>query len=262
MAYPIYQVDAFTNQTFGGNPAAVVPLDAWLPDEVLQKIALENNLSETAFFIPTKEGFHLRWFTPTVEINLCGHATLATSYVIFNELDYKRDLIKFESRSGELIVAKKDNLLTLNFPAWQYTKIDLDDRVSVALGANPIELYDAPDWLAVFEHEDIIQNMTPDMLALSKIKECRGIIVTAPANDKEVDFISRWFGPNEGIDEDPVTGSAHCVLSPYWATKLNKKEFNARQISARGGELHCILDGDRVHISGQAVLYMKGEIYV
>lgn len=260
-ALPIYQVDAFTNKTFGGNPAAVVPLQEWLPDETLLNIAAENNLSETAFFVPTKNGFHIRWFTPTLEINLCGHATLAASWVIFNVLHYDKDTIQFESMSGKLVVKKSDMSLTLDFPTWPYEAIDIDPRIAKALGALPIELYKAPDWLAVFDDEKIVQEMTPDMLKLSKIKECRGIIVTAKGSD-EIDFVSRWFGPNEGINEDPVTGSAHCVLTPYWSTKLNKNEFNAKQVSQRGGDLFCELKGDRVFISGQAKLYLKGEIYV
>lgn len=261
MELPIYQVDAFTDKIFGGNPAAIVPLQEWLPDETLQKIALENNLSETAFFVPNDTGFHLRWFTPTVEIDLCGHATLATSWVIFNQLKYNKSVITFESLSGELTVTRTDDALTLNFPVWPYEQIEIDPRITNALGVKPVELYKAPDWLAVYDNVSTIQNMAPDMQKLSEIKECRGIIVTAKGSD-DIDFVSRWFGPNEGIDEDPVTGSAHCVLSPYWAEKLNKKMFNAKQISPRGGDLICELKDNRVFITGNATLYLKGTIYV
>ena len=265
MELSIYQVDAFTDRVFGGNPAAIVPLKEWLPDETLQKIALENNLSETAFFVPTQSGFHLRWFTPTVEINLCGHATLATSWVIYNELGYNKPSITFESLSGQLTVTKKNDALTLDFPIWPYEKMEIDLRVSDALGVAPIELYKAPDWVAVYDDPNIIKDMVPDLQKLSEISECRGIIVTAPGGEKEFndyDFVSRWFGPNEGIDEDPVTGSAHCVLTPYWSKKLGKNTFKARQVSARGGDLTCELKEERVFITGTAKLYMKGTIYV
>lgn len=261
MELSIYQVDAFTDKVFGGNPAAVVPLTQWLPDETLQKIALENNLSETAFFVPTEKGFHLRWFTPTVEIDLCGHATLATSWVIFNQLNYNKDSITFDSLSGPLTVTREDNSLTLDFPVWPYEQIAIDARITDALGTEPMELYKAPDWVAVYDDAKIVQDMTPNMQKLSEIKECRGIIVTAKGSDG-VDFVSRWFGPNEGIDEDPVTGSAHCVLTPYWATKLGKASFKAKQVSARGGYLNCDLKGDRVFITGKAVLFLIGTIYV
>ncbi len=261
MELPIYQVDAFTDKIFAGNPAAIVPLETWLPDETLQKIALENNLSETAFFVPNDTGFHLRWFTPTVEIDLCGHATLATSWVIFNELNYDKNSITFDSLSGKLTVTQKNNALTLDFPIWPYEQINIDPRITDALGAEPLELYKAPDWVAVYDDATIVQDMMPDMQKLSKIKECRGIIVTAKGTG-DIDFVSRWFGPNEGIDEDPVTGSAHCVLSPYWATKLGKTSFKAKQVSARGGDLNCDLKGDRVFITGKATLFLKGIIYV
>lgn len=261
MELPLYQVDAFTNKVFGGNPAAVVPLDEWLPNETLQKIALENNLSETAFFVPTDNGFHLRWFTPTVEVDLCGHATLATSWVIYNELGYDKDSIHFESQSGELIITKSSGGFTLNFPVWEETLVDPDPRIADALGAQPLELYHGYDWVAVFQEEDTVRNMEPDMQKLSNIKECRGIIATAKS-DGEIDFVSRFFGPNVGVPEDPVTGSAHCILTPIWSKKLGKTEFNAQQVSARGGNLKLSLQGDRVHITGQATLYMKGTLHV
>lgn len=261
MELPLYQVDAFTSEVFKGNPAGVVPLDEWLPDDVLQKIALENNLSETAFFVANDNGFHLRWFTPTVEVDLCGHATLGTSHVIFEQLGYDKDTITFDSLSGPLHVTKTDNGITLDFPVWPYKKIDIDQRVTDALGAEPIELYEGPDWVAVFDNEETVRSMNPDMQKLSEIKEARGIIATAEGSG-ELDFVSRFFGPNVGVPEDPVTGSAHCILSPIWAKKLDKTDFSAEQVSPRSGKLLCSLKGDRVQITGQAALYLKGTIYV
>ena len=261
MELPIYQVDAFTSQVFGGNPAAVVPLDEWLPDETLQKIALENNLSETAFFVANDNGFHLRWFTPTVEVDLCGHATLATSSVIYEQLGYDKPEIRFESLSGELIVKKSEDGFTLDFPVWPHTQIDIDPRVTDALGAEPTELYTGPDWVAVYDDASIVENMAPNMQKLSAISEARGIIATAAGKDG-LDFVSRFFGPNVGVPEDPVTGSAHCILSPIWAEKLGKNQFKAKQVSERGGDLTCELKGDRVHITGKATLFSKGCIYV
>lgn len=261
MELPIYQVDAFTSKVFGGNPAAVVPLESWLPDETLQKIALENNLSETAFFVANDNGFHLRWFTPTVEVDLCGHATLATSSVIYDQLGYDKDQIHFESLSGELIVRRSDDGFTLDFPVWPHTKVDIDPRVSDALGAEPVELYTGPDWVAVYDNPTTVEHMAPDMAKLSAISEARGIIATAEGVDG-IDFVSRFFGPNVGVPEDPVTGSAHCILSPIWAEKLGKNLFKAKQISARGGDLVCELKGDRVFITGKASLFSKGHIYV
>lgn len=261
MELPIYQVDAFTSEVFKGNPAAVVPLEEWLPDEILQKIALENNLSETAFFVPTDKGFHLRWFTPTVEVDLCGHATLATSWVIYNQLGYDKDAIHFESQSGELIITKSDDGYTLNFPVWEHKKLEPDARISDALGAEPSELFHGYDWVAVFDSYETVKNLAPDMQKLSTITEMRGIIATAQSND-DVDFVSRFFGPLVGIDEDPVTGSAHCILTPIWAEKLDKTDFTARQVSARSGDLKLSLQGDRVHITGNAALYLKGTIYI
>ncbi len=262
MELPIYQVDAFTSEIFGGNPAAVVPLEKWLPDEVLQKIALENNLSETAFFVPTENGFHLRWFTPTVEVNLCGHATLATSFVIFEILSHQKDEIIFDSLSGKLKVKKSSDGMTLDFPVWKHKKIAPDPRVADALGALPSELYKGQDWVAVYDSEETVKNLTPDMVKLSTIKEMRGIIATAESGDSNLDFVSRFFGPNVGVPEDPVTGSAHCILAPIWSEKLGKTDFKARQVSARSGDLQLSLQGDRVLITGQATLYLKGTIYV
>ncbi|MEM9469906.1 MAG: PhzF family phenazine biosynthesis protein [Pseudomonadota bacterium] len=261
LTLPIYQVDAFTNKTFGGNPAAVVPLQEWLPDEVMQKIAIENNLSETAFFVPTEKGYHLRWFTPEVEVDLCGHATLATSWVIFHELNHQNDEIIFDSRSGELVITKSENGFTMNFPLWDDKQVELDERVAKALGHDPIELYHGHDWVAVYNDEKIVETMQPDMQKLSEISECRGILATA-ASKKDVDFVSRFFAPNVGVPEDPVTGSAHCILGPIWQRKLQKNELKARQVSARSGDLGLLIKDDRIYITGEAALYLKGEIYV
>ena len=260
--YPIYQVDAFTSDIFGGNPAAVVPMDAWPSDEILQNIAAENNLAETAFFIPDENGFHLRWFTPTTEVDLCGHATLASSWVIFNALHYPKNKIHFSSKSGELIVSKQDKLLTLDFPIWAYKEEqDNEGRIADALGAKPTAIYSGPDWVVTYDDYQTVQDMKPDMVKLGAIKEARGMIATAPGYD-QYDFVSRAFFPVIGIEEDPVTGSAHCISAPIWSKKLNKTKLSARQISKRGGDPELELKNDRIFISGEAKLYMKGEIYV
>lgn len=261
MELPIYQVDAFTSEVFKGNPAAVVPLQEWLPDDVMQNIALENNLSETAFFIPDEDGFHLRWFTPTEEVDLCGHATLATAWVIYNELGYDKESISFNSKSGELIVTKSEIGFILDFPIWSKEKVEIDERVTDALGAEPIELYHGHDWIAVYKDKQIVENLSPDMFKLSNISECRGILATAKGYG-EVDFVSRFFAPNVGVDEDPVTGSVHCILTPLWAEKLGKTKLKAYQASKRGGYLDLELKDDRVYITGEAQLYMKGTIYI
>lgn len=258
----LYQIDSFTNETFGGNPAAVCPLDEWLPDDLLQNIAMENNLSETVFCVAQDDGsYHLRWFTPTVEVDLCGHATLAAAYVIFEYLNHSGDQIIFTGLSGELRVYKTGDGLKMDFPVWPHKKIDISSQISDALGHEPTELYEGYDWVAVYDDMKTVKNMAPDMEKLTACENMRGIIVTAAGNDG-VDFVSRFFGPRVGIPEDPVTGSAHCILAPIWAEKLNKTKFNAKQISARGGDLVCELINDRVEISGQAKLFMKGKIYV
>jgi len=265
-AYPIYQVDAFTSQTFGGNPAAVVPLDAWLPDEVMQNIAIENNLSETAFFIPDGDNFYLRWFTPTYEIDLCGHATLATSYVIMNELYPDRTSVKFNTNvAGELTVTQDENLLTMDFPNRPGEKINIDDIPECVIngvgGIKPIEAYKSRDLMLVYDDEQIIADIDANFRKLIKYPDA--VIVTAPSKENKYDFISRFFcAYDKTIPEDPVTGSAHCTLTPYWANKLNKTTLTARQISTRGGDLHLELKNDRVFISGEATLYLKGTIYV
>ncbi len=259
MKLNIYQIDAFTGQLFSGNPAAVVPLENWLPDEVLQNIAAENNLAETAFYVPNETGYHIRWFTPSVEVELCGHATLASAYVIFNILGFEGDLIRFESLSGELTVHCKDNWLTLNFPVDQYHFAVPPPALMESLAtASILEVYKGKtDYMVVLDSEAEVRDLDFDIIVLSTIP-ARGIIITAPGD--EVDFVSRFFAPQSGVDEDPVTGSAHTTLIPYWAEKLSKTELTAKQLSKRGGYLKCELDGDRVNIGGQARIYLRGEI--
>jgi PhzF family phenazine biosynthesis protein len=261
MKLKIYQLDAFTDKIFCGNPAAVCPLDKWLPDEVMQNIAMENNLAETAFFVKNNERFEIRWFTPTVEVDLCGHATLASAAVIYNYQNYKGDVITFISqRSGILTVTKKENLLTLDFPSDKFERVELSPQLIACFNSQPLEAYKGKtDVMLVFNTEDEIRKLVPDIPAISRIK-ARGIIVTAPG--VEVDFVSRFFGPQSGIDEDPVTGSAHTTLTPYWAQKTGKSELSAIQLSARKGFLKCAYHGDRVKISGQAKTYLQGEITV
>ena len=255
----LYQIDAFASKVFQGNPAAVCPLENWLPDTVLQAMAEENNLSETAYYIPAPTGFHIRWFTPKAEVDLCGHATLATAYVIFHITGYDEDVIKFESKSGELIVTRSNDLLIMNFPSQPVKPCDNPQELAEGLGKKPIEVLSSEDYMAVFENEQDIISLIPNFNVLSKL-DLRGVIVTAEGS--EVDFVSRFFAPKYGINEDPVTGSAHCELTPYWAGKLNKMKLTARQLSKRGGEIACELKGDRVFLSGQAVKYMKGRINI
>ncbi|MCU0285048.1 MAG: PhzF family phenazine biosynthesis protein [Acidobacteria bacterium] len=267
MKIAIYQVDAFTDKLFGGNPAAVCPLEKWLDDRTMQNIAIENNLAETAFYVKDGDGFHIRWFTPALEIDLCGHATLASAHVIFNHSDFKGNLITFKSQSGPLKVSKDintDGLLTLDFPANKPAPVEnIPPGLIEALDLKPVALSKARDLLALYETEEEILALKPNfrMIAeeLKKIG-CLGMIVTAPG--KTVDFVSRFFAPLAGIDEDPVTGSAHTILIPYWAERLNKKKLHAYQLSQRRGELFCEMAGDRVFIAGKAVTYLKGEIYI
>ncbi|MFP4469106.1 MAG: PhzF family phenazine biosynthesis protein [Bacteroidales bacterium] len=255
----IYQVDAFTDKIFHGNPAAVCPLEKWLPDETMQNIARENNLSETAFFVRKNNRFEIRWFTPAVEVDLCGHATLATGHVLYEHLGYKEDVIFLSSRSGELRVARRDGRLVLDFPAGFYEAVPVPHILKEATGINPVECGKAMDFLmAVYDDEAVIRNMKPDF-ALLKQLPYHAVIVTAKG--KEVDFVSRMFAPAIGIDEDPVTGSAHSVLTPYWSHHLGKVHLKAKQISARGGSLFCKMSGDRVEIGGDAVTYLMGEIW-
>jgi len=260
MKLKIFQVDAFASRLFKGNPAAVVPLTGWPSDQMMQQIAAENNLSETAFFIPEDEDFQIRWFTPKSEVNLCGHATLATAHILFNELNYKRNSIAFNSKSGILTVRKFEDKLQLNFPADLSKPVVPVPAFAEALGISPIETVKGrTDYLLLFESEEIIRNMKPNFYILNQT-DARGIIVTAKGN--KVDFVSRFFAPGVGIDEDPVTGSAHTTLVPFWSARLNKKELTVLQLSERGGQLWCSLSGERVLISGKAVTYLRGEIEV
>lgn len=261
MTIPIYQADAFTDKLFGGNPAAICPLQDWIAEELMQKIAAENNLAETAFFVPDGDGFLLRWFTPEHEIDLCGHATLATAHILYTELGYSGDRIEFRTlKAGTLIVSKTDDLYTLDFPSRVPEAVTLPDGLVKALGSKqPLTTLRSRDYMLVYEKESDIAEIKPDFNALAKI-DTIGVIVTAKGDS--VDFVSRMFAPAAGIPEDPVTGSAHCNLIPYWAEKLGKTKLHAYQISARRGELWCELKGDRVLMSGKAVTYLKGEIYV
>jgi PhzF family phenazine biosynthesis protein len=257
---PIFQVDAFAGAPFRGNPAAVCPLERWLKDETLQAIAAENNLSETAFYVRRNDRYQLRWFTPLVEVDLCGHATLAAAYVI-QELRRETGELKvmFDSRSGELTVSREGDLFVLDFPSRPARECPEDPSLFEALGARPAEFLRTGDCFCVFETEDQVRALAPDMGKLLAV-DCRGVIVTAPG--KDCDFVSRFFAPRAGIPEDPVTGSAHTTLIPYWSRRLGKKKLFARQISRRGGELWCEDRGERVGIGGRAVKYLEGEITV
>ncbi|MFN3649842.1 MAG: PhzF family phenazine biosynthesis protein [Armatimonadota bacterium] len=260
MKLPLYQIDAFTHQLFRGNPAAVCPLADWLPDEVLQSVAAENNLAETAFFVPRGDGYHLRWFTPEVEVALCGHATLASAWVIFEYLRPELESVRFDSRSGPLTVTRREGLLTLDFPRLPLREVETPPaELLPALGGEAREVVGSRDWLVRYETEAEVRALRPDMERLRRV-EGLGVIATASGDD--CDFVSRFFAPGAGIPEDPVTGSAHCTLVPYWAERLGKTRFHARQVSARGGELFCELAGERVLISGRAVRYLEGSIWV
>jgi PhzF family phenazine biosynthesis protein len=254
----LFQIDAFTDKLFGGNPAAVCPLDHWLPDALMQQIAMENNLAETAFFVRAEDRFEIRWFTPEIEVDLCGHATLASAFVIFNLEHYTKSIIEFTSRSGLLRVLKNDDFLTLDFPVDDLVECAAPEGLLDGMGLRPLEICKGKtDYMLIYSSAGQVANLKPDMLQISKIA-ARGIIATAPGDD--VDFDSRFFAPQSGIPEDPVTGSAHTALTPYWANKLGHNELSARQLSKRGGRLQCRLVGNRVEISGQAKAYMTGEI--
>ena len=264
MKLPFYQIDAFTSSVFSGNPAGVCLLDSWLDDSTLQAIAAENNLSETAFLVRGQAGYKLRWFTPTIEVDLCGHATLAAAFVVFTYLDSGDDAVRFETASGALTVNREGDLLVMNFPSRRAVPCPVPDELIRGLGIEPREVLRARDYLAVFDSEEQIKSLQPDMLELIKL-DCLGIIVTALGSD--CDFVSRLFAPRAGIPEDPVTGSSHCTLIPYWAEKIGKSELHARQLSQRGGELFCVdLNdrdlNDRVSIAGKAVTYLEGTIFV
>jgi PhzF family phenazine biosynthesis protein len=273
MKLTIYQVDAFTDKPFGGNPAAVIPLSSWLDTAMMQQIALENNLSETVFFVPAggdsspsgggREGaadFEIRWFTPAIEINLCGHATLATAYVLYNFLNFNKPEIRFSSQSGILKVTMENGLICMDFPSWKPERLDIypDELSDMLDNAEIVGVYKHRDILVELVNEDAVKKCNPDLTLMKK--HIDKMIITAPG--KQVDFVSRFFAPGAGIDEDPVTGSAHSQLIPFWAEKLNKKDLHALQLSKRGGELWCEQRGDRVVMKGKAVFFMKGEIYL
>lgn len=259
----LYQIDAFTNRLFAGNPAAVVPLEAWLDDEILQSIAQENNLSETAFFVPTPgedTEFHLRWFTPVSEVDLCGHATLATAHVLWRHLGNQSNEIRFRSRSGPLTAHREIDLITLDFPALEAEPVPVTGSIVEALGVRPNELFTGMDLMAVLDNKRLVHECQPNLRVLAQLEGVRAVIVTAPGSSH--DFVSRVFAPAVGIDEDPVTGSAHCMMTPYWAKMLGKSKLTAHQVSPRGGELECTFDEDnkRVRLAGHAVTYLEGTI--
>lgn len=263
MKLSLYQVDAFTNKLFGGNPAAVIPLSEWIDDQLMQQLAVENNLSETVFFVPAPAGeagydYHIRWFTPAAEINLCGHATLASAYVLYNILGYAKPDIRFHCKSGLLTITKKEDIISMDFPAWKPSTVtDYPSELVAALGYLPfVRVSKYRDFLVELDTEEAVRNCHPDFTLLKKLGE--KVIITARGSS--VDFVSRFFAPIVGVDEDPVTGSAHSQLIPYWAEKLGKTTLQAQQLSARGGELFCEFLGDRVTIAGCCVFFMKGEI--
>ncbi len=259
MEMNLYQIDAFASKPFEGNPAAVCPLKTWIPDELMQLIAAENNLSETAFFVREGSGYRIRWFTPTSEVDLCGHATLASAYVLFNILGYDKEKIEFDSRSGILKVMKDNDLLAMDFPAQPPVDCEIPQKIIEAFGTTPVECLKSKDYIVGFEHETDIESADPDFEKLKKL-DLRGVIITARSSS--FDFVARFFAPKYGIPEDPVTGSAYTQLVPYWANKLKRKRFKVRQLSPRGGELTCQLLGKRVLISGRAILYLEGRIRV
>jgi len=261
MKLNLFQVDAFTNKLFGGNPAAIVPLKKWLPDETMQQIAMENNLAETAFFVPSKNkeaDYDIRWFTPAIEINLCGHATLATAYLCFDVLKAKKKKVVFRSKSGLLTVTRGKKVLEMDFPSWPPEKITEYPAELLASLGNPeiTGVYQNREYLVELTNEDAVKYCQPDFSLMKKLD--RMVIITAPG--KEVDFVSRFFAPTAGIDEDPVTGSAHSQLIPFWSYKLGKQKMTARQLSKRGGELVVEQKGERVMMGGECVFYMKGKI--
>jgi PhzF family phenazine biosynthesis protein len=256
---PIYQVDAFTSRVFGGNPAAVCPLEAWLPDATLQAIAAENNLSETAFFVGRGGRYEIRWFTPAQEVDLCGHATLASAHVVLSRLAPGLQEVEFSSKSGPLRVTREGRLLALDFPTRAPARCPAPAGLAEALGRPPRETWASRDLLCLYEDEAAVRALRPDVDALGRL-DAFAVIVTAPGDD--VDFVSRFFAPKAGVPEDPVTGSAHCTLIPFWAERLGKRALTARQVSRRGGELRCELRGERVSIAGEAADYLEGTIDV
>jgi len=257
MQIPIYQVDAFSNRPFAGNPAAICPLETWLADEQMQSIAAENNLSETAFFVPEGDGYRLRWFTPGTEVDLCGHATLAAAFVVWRHLAPQLERVLFQTRSGPLIVSRTGDRLNMDFPSRPPAAAEAHPQLIPALGTPPKDVLAARDYLLVYETEEQVRALQPDMARLAGVDRF-AVIVTAPGRD--CDFVSRFFAPAKGVPEDPVTGSAHCTLIPYWSRRLGKRQLFARQVSRRGGELWCEDLGERVLIAGQAVEFLSGTI--
>ncbi len=261
MKIPIFQVDAFTDKLFSGNPAAVCPLESWLSDETMQKIAVENSVAETAFFVLSNDGYEIRWFTPDIEQDLCGHATLAAAHVIARHLNPTLSTIRFLSRSGDLTVTVEDKLITLNFPSRIPVPAAAPRVILEAFRVRPVEVLKSRDYLLVYEDEETIRSLKPKQSILDQINlDPGGVIVTAPG--KEADFVSRFFTPQASIFEDPVTGSAHCSLIPYWSKRLGKESLVALQLSTRGGKLYCKDLGERVLISGEAITYMEGYISI
>lgn len=264
MTLTLYQTDAFTDKLFSGNPAAVIPLQHWLQDDLMQTIALENNLSETVYFIPSTSkdaDYDIRWFTPAVEVNLCGHATLASAYVLFTMLGFDKNVLRFNSKSGILSITKKGGLITMDFPSWKPERLDVyHDSLNEILGGIEIKgVYKYRDILIELADEEAVKKCTPDFTLLKKHFD--KMIITAPG--KKVDFVSRFFAPAAGINEDPVTGSAHSQLIPFWSEKLGKNKLHALQLSQRGGELWCEqINDDRVTMSGHCIFYMKGEVTI
>ena len=260
MNIPIYQVDAFTLGPFSGNPAAVCPLDDWLDDATMQSIAAENNLAETAFIVANEKGYDLRWFTPAIEVDLCGHATLAAAYVVLNHLQPDLDSVSFDTMSGALTVTRDGERLSMDFPARAPTPASVTEALADALGEAPSEAHQSRDILALYDDEATVRRLSPDQAGLLALDEGLGVIVTAKGDT--VDFVSRFFVPKAGIAEDPVTGSAHCTLVPFWAERLGRSKLVAHQVSPRGGELHCEQRGERVIMSGQCTLFLTGNIHL
>lgn len=270
MKLTLYQIDAFAHKLFTGNPAAVIPLDKWIDESLMQDLAMENNLSETVFFVPASSSaeapkgtdYHIRWFTPAAEINLCGHATLASAYVLFNILGHDKPSINFHCQSGKLIITREKDIISMDFPSWKPEKIsDYPDGLEKVLGVKEIVgVYKSRDLLIELNREEDVRNAQPDFTLIKKTGY--KMIITAPGNAEQVDFVSRFFAPTFGVDEDPVTGSAHSQLIPFWSEKLNKTKMQARQLSRRGGQLWVEQKGDRVQMGGKCVFYMKGEISI
>lgn len=259
MKITYFEVDAFASKPFHGNPAGICPLEEWLDDPTMQNIAAENNMSETAFFVPRGDDYDLRWFAPSVEIDLCGHATLASAFILFSELGRRGNSVRFHSKSGALVVTRNGDILTLDFPSRPPGPCTAPDALIRGLGKTPVQVLKARDYFALFETADDVRSLKPDFGLLGALDE--KVIVTAPGG-MDCDFVSRFFAPTAGVPEDPVTGSAHCTLIPYWSARLGKTKLFAKQISRRGGELFCELAGDRVLIGGKAVLYSRGQIEI